>query len=103
MAEPFKKILCISSETSRLSREEFLLERYSWQDISKIRNLSDYDHIHLNLTALADVEKIKPLNDDGRKTIFNAKSWADIIMAEGSIFLVGDFHYRLADCVRGDE
>src|SRR5712664_107293 len=88
MAEHFKKFLCISSETSKFSNEDYLLNRISWKDISGINNLSDYDSIHLNLTALAEFESKGFLPNVDQA--LNVYAWADILAAGGSIFLVGD-------------
>jgi len=89
MVGDFKKFLSVSAETSRLSRPHLELERVSWKDISKIRNLSDYDHVHLNLAALADGNhRFATPNDI--LPIFSPESWAHVLSAGGSIFVVGD-------------
>ena len=94
MEQPFRKILCLSMETSRLIREEFLLDRLSWRDVSSLKNLSDYDRVHMNLTALAQIEEQELLlNVEGA---FDIESSADILAASGWIFLVGDPDYRIA-------
>ena len=51
MPNPFKKYLCLSSETSRDQAESFVLDRVSWTDLSILQNLADYDAIVFNLTA----------------------------------------------------
>jgi hypothetical protein len=100
MAERFKKYLCVSTETSRFAGEGYFLNRVSWMEISQINNLSDYDHIYLNLTALAEFEKSSGhLNNVERA--FNPYPWADILTAGGSIFLVGDPAYEIAKKARG--
>jgi len=85
----FEKYLVLSTESSRLTREEFLLDRVAWKDLGKIQNLCDYDRIVINLTALT--EGPVPLFDDLQiDQVFDLKSWMHIVASGGDIFIVGD-------------
>jgi len=90
----FQKYLCISTETSQLSREEFLLDRVAWQDVGQIHNLSDYDRVVLNLTALQLLGM--PFKQADLKNIFDPVSWMHIVASGGSIYFVGDPETRIS-------
>ena len=90
MADNFKKFLSVSSETSRLSREGFVLDRVSWKDMAGISNFADYDHVELNLTALAGMAGGTAFKAHIIARIFDPQAWMHILESRGSIFLVGD-------------
>ncbi len=90
MADNFKKFLSVSSETSRLSRERFVLDRVSWKDVAGISNYADYDHVELNLTALAGMAGETAFIADIIASVFDPEAWVHILESRGSIFVVGD-------------
>jgi hypothetical protein len=90
MAERFKKYLCVSSATSRFSGVGITLDRFSWKDISGIKNLSDYDGILLNLTSLEETGKTKAFESVHLGKVFDPAAWADVIACNGRIVIVGD-------------
>lgn len=89
MAERITKYLAVSSETHRLSRTNLILDRVAWDDISNVKNLADYDHIYLNLTALFQ-NRPASLRERVITTVFNPETWAHIIASDGLVCLVGD-------------
>lgn len=90
MPERFRKYLCVSSETSRFSQESFRLDRFSWEDISDISNVSDYDGVLLNLTSLEEAAKTKAIEWSHLEKVFDPVAWADVIRCRGLIVVVGD-------------
>lgn len=88
--EGFQRYLLVSGETSRLSREEFLLDRFAWKDALKIKNLSDYDAVILNLEALAIQLEKEQIHSGVTARIFDSVSWRQILRGCGRIILIGD-------------
>jgi hypothetical protein len=85
----FKKYLVISTETSSLSRDEFLLDRVAWQDLDKIKNLNDYDEIVINLNAPFEHLTLKRFSSFQIDKVFDQTSWMHIMLSGGRIFIVG--------------
>jgi hypothetical protein len=87
----FKKYLVISTETSSLTRDEFVLDRVAWGDLTKIKNLNDYDEIVINLTSRSSLSaKSFDQFETQINTIFNQSSWAHILLSGGIIVVVGN-------------
>lgn len=86
----FKKHLLISKETARLTREEFLLDRVAWQDLGQIQNLSDYDTVVINLSAVHERAQPTAFKAADIEKIFALQSWAHIIASGGHLFIVGN-------------
>jgi hypothetical protein len=86
----FNKFLIVSTETSHLEHEKFHLDRIAWPDLVQIKNLSDFDGVVINLTALAEHKQLKVLNLSGIATLFDLTSWTQIVSSGGGIYIVGD-------------
>jgi hypothetical protein len=88
----FQKYLIVSTETSSLSRDEFVLDRVAWEELAKIKNLNDYDAVVINLNASSGSLPTKDFDQFEKQinTLFNQESWTHIILSGGRIFVVGN-------------
>lgn len=73
-----------------MSRDEFLVDRVTWQELGLIPNLCDYDTVVINFTAVRERAQPTAFDKADLDRLFHLQSWAHIIASGGHLFIVGD-------------
>lgn len=87
-----RKIIMLGCTGYQRSSEDIIIECFSWSDITKIKNISDYDVLIVNLLSL---ESTDSLNGDVVFEYLNIVSTLDIVQNGGEIIVIGDPRFEL--------
>ena len=88
MSEKFRRFLSIGSVSEHVVSENLELDRVIPSDLNTIHNLSDYDNIIINLSALCERKDVYDGVDV--KRLFDPVAWRDVLLAGGRIIVIGD-------------
>lgn len=88
-----RKIIILGCKGYQRSTDDIIVDCFSWEEISKIKNIRDYDTLVVNLLPLSD-GKVK-LDGDIVFEHLNIVSTLEIIQNGGEIIVVGDPRFEV--------
>lgn len=88
-----RKIIMLGCKGYQRSADDILVDCFSWDDISKIKNIRDYDTLVVNLLSLPS-SKFPP-NGDIIFEHLNIVSTLEIIQNGGEIIVIGDPRFEV--------
>lgn len=90
MLERKKKVILVGAKGYQQTGEGISVECFHWNEITKIRNVRDYDTVVINLLPLEDQKQLEKIEWDRFHELLDFDGARDILQHEGAIILVGD-------------
>lgn len=89
-----RKIAVIGTSGYDYSTPEVRVDCFTWDRISKVKNLADYDEVVIDLLS---VENSEALDGDSIEGVLNVRSAYEVLSRpEGSIYVLGDPRYTVS-------
>lgn len=88
-----KKIVIIGCDGYQRNTEDVLIDCFDWENLSKIKNIRDYDTLVVNSLSLKKLDV--PTNGDPIFEHLNILSTLEIIRNNGEIIVVGDPRFEV--------
>lgn len=88
-----KKIIILGCRGYQRNADDILVDCFSWEEISKIKNIRDYDTLIVNLLSLPSSKP--PLDGDVVFEHLNIVSTLEIIRNNGEIIVIGDPRFEV--------
>jgi hypothetical protein len=92
-----KKILLIGAKGYDRAKEGLRVNCVTWDKISTISNVRDYDVLVINLLSIKTTAERKKVNWEKFNKLLDFHATSDIISHEGEIIIVGDPRFKILD------
>jgi hypothetical protein len=95
MSTKTRKLLLIGATGYNRTKDELRLDCVSWDELSKIANVRDYDVLVLNLLSISTEDARKKVDWAKFDTLLDFCAASDILTHEGRIVVLGDPRFQI--------
>jgi hypothetical protein len=95
MSSETRKILLIGAKGYDRAKEGLRLDCVTWDKLSDILNVRDYDVLVINLLSIKSVAERKKVDWKKFDELLDFRATSDILVHEGEIFVLGDPRFEI--------